>query len=260
MTVLIVVIIMPFIVMTIGAAIAHVINNTSFIDVCWSIGVVVTAWMAYLNVGSSLGQCIFTIMITLWGLRLASFLFFTRSLKGKQDPRYTVFEKKWGKQRGVKRLRHFYLQASLQVILCSILMPVYSIDTIALGIMHYLAIGGFSLSLVAEAWADWQKYTHKKKGDDTLCREGLWRLCRHPNYFFDCCVWVSLAVFASQGQLAYLAWVAPLMNFIIVRFMSGPYTERLSLAKRGDAFARYQKEVPMFFPFRINLSKNVSDT
>jgi steroid 5-alpha reductase family enzyme len=58
-------------------------------------------------------------------------------------------------------------------------------------------------------------------------------------------------VFLAIGSpLAWLAWVGPVLMFVFVRYVSGvPLTEAQALRSRGDAYRRYQRDTPVFFPW-----------
>jgi len=115
----------------------------------------------------------------------------------------------------------------------------------------------FTLSLAGETIADMQLYYFKKSKQKDVCRLGLWRVSRHPNYFFEWLIWVSLAIFSYGFSHHFLAWVSPVTIFVVMRYMTGPYTEKLSLCKRGSSFKTYQDEVPMFFPSILLIIKGV---
>ena len=61
-------------------------------------------------------------------------------------------------------------------------------------------------------------------------------------------MWISLAIYAQAFASAFYAWIAPLTIWIIVRYITGPYTEKLSIQKRPVDYGAYQKDVPMIIP------------
>jgi steroid 5-alpha reductase family enzyme len=80
---------------------------------------------------------------------------------------------------------------------------------------------------------------------------GLWRHSRHPNYLGEICFWWSLWLF---GLAADPSWwwtvIGPLSMVALFEAVSIPMMEKRSLARRGDAFVRYQREVPRLLPVR----------
>ncbi|RAP29516.1 hypothetical protein DID78_03480 [Candidatus Marinamargulisbacteria bacterium SCGC AG-343-D04] len=233
---------------SVGAIVANRIKNTSVVDMFWSLGPCLVSWVLYFMYGTHVVQLIFSCLISIWALRLGVFFLFTRILKGKRDVRYTKIEEKWSGNKSIKVFGHFYMQGSLQFLLCAVFIPLYLNKTFVIADIHKGAFILFLFSLLGEIFADSQLLRFKESGKKGVCREGLWGICRHPNYFFECLLWVSLAM-ACEGLIyEYVAWLSPLSIFIIMRFITGPYTEKVSLERRGESYMEYQREVPMFFP------------
>ena len=81
------------------------------------------------------------------------------------------------------------------------------------------------------------------------CRRGLWRVSRHPNYFFEWLTWCGIALLAAPAA-GWWAALQPVAMFVLVRFVSGvPYTEMQALKSRGDDYRRYQQETNAFVPW-----------
>ena len=114
---------------------------------------------------------------------------------------------------------------------------------------------GFILWLVAlggETLADRQLAGFKADPSNRgkVCRTGLWRSSRHPNYFFEWLVWVSLFVVALPAPWGWITIFAPaLMLFFLLRVTGIPYTEQQSLRSKGDAYRAYQRTTNAFFPW-----------
>jgi len=125
------------------------------------------------------------------------------------------------------------------------------------------------LSLSLENLADVQKdrfarECKAKQLKNQVCNVGLWKYSRHPNYFFEWCVWLSLCV-ASFPSLQALwktdkeeTWVklgvtvgwlmVPIgMYHCLVHYTGARPAEYYSLQKRPE-YSDYQKAVNMFFP------------
>jgi hypothetical protein len=84
----------------------------------------------------------------------------------------------------------------------------------------------FLVSLGGEALADAQLDAFRKNPANAgkVCREGLWRYSRHPNYFFEWLVWCAYALMATFGPRgAGLSWVCPaLMLYFLLRVTGIP--------------------------------------
>jgi steroid 5-alpha reductase family enzyme len=83
-----------------------------------------------------------------------------------------------------------------------------------------------------------------------VCDTGLWAYSRHPNYFFEWCVWIGYAIYG----LAFTPWglVALLGQAIIFGSIWGvtgiPPTESQALRSKGEAYRDYQRRVSRFIP------------
>ena len=233
---------------TLGSIFAYRLNNMGFVDIFWASGLAVTAFVLYIKMGTSSVQLIFIGLIVLWALRLISFLLITRYFKGEKDKRYTRIEEKWDRHSFFKVIRHFYFQAFFQSFLCGVFIPIFLTEGLMFGVIQWISVVFFGAALCGQHVADKQLYEFKLSKQSGVLRTGLWQYCRHPNYFFEWLIWVSLALYSFQSMYYLWAWIAPGAIFIVMRFMTGPYTEKLSLEKRKGAFKDYQDSVPMFFP------------
>lgn len=129
---------------------------------------------------------------------------------------------------------------------------------------------GFAIACVAflfESLADVQKVRFiirtKAAGErNRVCKDGLWRYSRHPNYFGEWMVWNGLIVMALPSILrlfeaenflvaglitAGLLFVSRIMYVTLVRHTGAKPAEFYSLQKRPE-YAEYQKETNIFFP------------
>lgn len=107
-----------------------------------------------------------------------------------------------------------------------------------------------AIGVVGEAVADSQLKRFKRAHVGAVCDVGLWGYSRHPNYFFEWCVWIGYAVygfaFAPAGLIAIVG------QAIIVASIFGitgiPPTENQAVRSKGDAYREYQKRVSRFVP------------
>lgn len=234
--------------MTLGFVIAKIVGNTSIIDVFWGLGFGVVAAVFWALFPTSPGHILILSLMIAWSLRLALFLGITRTLKKKQDERYTELEKKWGFS-GLKTLGHFYLQASLLAPIAAVILPAFQVDTVPITPVQITTAIVFVLALIGQWVSDTQLYQFKQTGNTGVCNVGLWSISRHPNYFFEVVMWSSLAVYCHQLPQAGWAWISPVTIWIITRYMTGPYTERLSLRKRPVEYSNYQHSVSYIIPW-----------
>jgi steroid 5-alpha reductase family enzyme len=116
-------------------------------------------------------------------------------------------------------------------------------------------LAGLALWLVAlagESIADAQlaRFKGNPANKGKVCREGLWSVSRHPNYFFEWLLWCAFALMASGVPLGWASWTAPaLMLYFLLRVTGVPLTEKQAVASKGDAYRAYQREVSAFVPW-----------
>jgi steroid 5-alpha reductase family enzyme len=228
-----------------GALVAFWITKKhGIIDVFWGIGIpmaIITT--TKFNFGD-LHWAIY-MMVGLWGLRLSCFILFTRILTQHTDRRYTHMRQSSPTGLMVKQI---LIQTPLQVLLVFTTYPLIlssSINPVCLALGGLLYIIGF----VGESLADAQLHGFKQHQKGVF-RSGLWAYSRHPNYFFECLVWLGISIAFIGQPLWAISFIGPLSIFIIMYFITGPYTEKCSLERHGDVFKHYQSNTSYFIPWR----------
>ena len=90
------------------------------------------------------------------------------------------------------------------------------------------------------------------------CRQGLWAVSRHPNYFFEWLHWMAYPVLglALLGTPLAAWWPITLLGPVIMlvlllQFTGIPYTEKQAIRSRGEDYKKYQREVSKFFPWFV---------
>ena len=70
-------------------------------------------------------------------------------------------------------------------------------------LMMALGLAIFLVSLAGTSVADHQlaRFRARPASQQQVCREGLWRYSRHPNYFFEWVIWCSFAIAALGAPL-----------------------------------------------------------
>jgi steroid 5-alpha reductase family enzyme len=111
------------------------------------------------------------------------------------------------------------------------------------------------VSVAGETTADMQLHAFQKKPQNKgrICDAGLWRWSRHPNYFFEWLAWFVYPVIAieifGKYEWAWLSLLAPVVMFILLRFVSGvPPLEEHMRETRGAAWDAYAARTSAFVP------------
>jgi len=116
-----------------------------------------------------------------------------------------------------------------------------------LGMEDHIAVLVYLAGTLMHFLGDYQKQRFKAKEESRgkLLKTGLWRMCRHPNYFGDLLVYVAFAIIG--GSL--WGWVAPVLNFAQYRFDAIPKNEQWAREHYGKQWEEYSKGVKMFIPY-----------
>jgi steroid 5-alpha reductase family enzyme len=79
-------------------------------------------------------------------------------------------------------------------------------------------------------------------------RSGLWSISRHPNYFAEQAIWLSVYVFsiAATGRLINWTMIGALLLMLLFKG-SADLSEGISAGKYPE-YKKYQEKVPMFLP------------
>lgn len=225
----------------------------ALVDLIWTVGLGAGALIFFLLSGAnSLRDWVVLAIVLLWSGRLSLHLFKDRILADKEDPRYSALADYWGE----KADRNFIFIFLGQIPLVALfLLPVTLafgqteatwrwLDTLAL-VIAITALGG-------EYLADRQlaRFRADPANKGGVCRDGLWRYSRHPNYFFEWLHWFSYVAFAAGAAYSGWAWLGPVMMYVFLRYITGvPFAERSSLRSRGEAYRDYQRTTSVFFPW-----------
>ncbi|TKA22889.1 hypothetical protein B0A50_07828 [Salinomyces thailandicus] len=207
-------------------------------------------------------QIVASIFIMLWAGRLAGFLLF-RILKTGKDDRFD------GKRDDFFKFLGFWVFQMLWVWTVS--MPVTILNSP--NVLQYfqpdfgkatdiIGIIFFAIALFIEAWSDIQKYRFKQtdRGQQpgAVCNVGFFKYSRHPNYFGEIMIQVSIFIIAvtpasyntiPSNAGAYAALYASMVGWIflttLLMFVSGlPLQERPGAKKRyekGTGWPEYEK-------------------
>lgn len=232
---------------------ARRIDNYSIVDVTWSLSFAPIAILyATLCDGWLPRRIAIASLVALWSLRLGTYLWGRVAAHHPEvDPRYAILSERWKKNLARAYLLFFLSQGLLVWLL---MLPVHFVAMNATAGFHPLEIAGFSLwmaGLIGEAIADAQLKRFKKESTDRLavCKRGLWRYSRHPNYFFQSLLWWGLFLMALPMPWGWISIVAPLaMLHFLLRVTGVPLTEELALEKRGATYRDYQDTTSAFLP------------
>ena len=226
-------------------------QNAGMIDPIWAAtlgGVAVLA--AALGTGAELNRALVALGGGIWSLRLAHHLW-RRNHGQQEDPRYRQFRLKWGDAAARNMFWFFQLQAVISMLLSiAFMVPSYRSSPPAIGWI-VLAVVLWLVSVVGEGIADRQlkRFTLDPANHNAVCRVGLWRYSRHPNYFFECVHWLAYIALSIGTPWVWFTLLPPvLMAFLLLKLSGIPLLEE-SMAKRRAGYADYMRTTSALIPW-----------
>ena len=188
-----------------------------------------------------------------------------RNYRDGEDRRCELWRDRWRNGRGLFGIRsvtlnlfafyHAQTLATLFVFLVPLFLACQNTDP-QMHLLEWIGVATWGSSFLLESIADYQlnRFRTSKSCSSGVCRSGLWRYSRHPNYFFEFLIWCSYAVFALPSAVTgfdflLLALVPVVGYWFLVYFTGVPMTELASLRRRGEPYARYQAETNRLFPW-----------
>ena len=233
---------------------ARRIDNYGIVDVGWSYAFAALAvYYAVSATGWPVRRTLIAAMACTWSVRLGTHLLQRVARHHpSEDARYQQLRRDWAKRFSLRMFVFFEAQA-LSVVVLGIVFLIPAQNPAPE--LHQLEIAGIALwliALVGEALADGQLAAFKRvpANHGRVCDAGLWRWSRHPNYFFECLVWVAYALFALPSPWGWVGWIAPAtILYLLTRVTGIPLAEAQSLQSKGDAYRRYQQVTRAFVPW-----------
>ena len=234
------------------------VGDVSFIDSWWPVGMVVLAWVSFLQSHdyASPRRLLLVGLCTLWGMRLGIYLF-VRWRQHGADRRYVTMlaaakeERGWGFATSALLLV-FGLQAPLQFVVC-LPSQLGQFGQVS-GAIGPLAMAGAAVAIIGflfESIGDWQlsRFKADPANRGKVLDSGLWRFTRHPNYFGDACVGWGLFLIACESPLGVWSLPAPaLLTFLLTRWSGVPTVEGRMRRQRPD-YEAYVARTSSFIPW-----------
>lgn len=240
-----------FVFMSLIFLIALIRKRNDIVDIAWGLGFIVLAWFNFfMQAGYSPRQLLVTILITIWGARLA-FYIGGRNAKKKEDFRYAQWRKDWGKYWIIRSyFQIFMLQGFFMLLIAS---PVFFLHTNQQPRLFWLDMVGLSLwfiGLFFEAVGDAQMSSFKANPENKgkVITTGLWRYTRHPNYFGEVTIWWGIFLIVISATSIWLALISPVtITFLLLKVSGIPMLE--TKYKDNLEFQKYAQHTSAFFPW-----------
>lgn len=223
------------------------------VDVVWAFGTAVVAiWLiAASSPELSARDLLLCGLIGIWGARLALHLS-ARLRVEKEDGRYAAMKRTLGAHRVQPVMFVFFQVQALWAVMFA--LPVAAASLAPRGALDSLDVAGASVWLLAiggEWLSDRQlaRFRSNPLHKGQVCRAGLWKYSRHPNYFFEWLHWFAYVLIGYQSPYWWITIAVLIVMWVFLNFVTGiPFTEQQALRSRGDAYREYQRTTSRFFP------------
>jgi steroid 5-alpha reductase family enzyme len=227
-------------------------RNASIVDIVWGLGFVIVAWSVRLRVDDGLDsrQWLLVALTTVWGLRLAGYLWWRNHGHG-EDYRYRAMRKRWGPRFGLISLGTVFLFQGLMMWIVSLPVQLGQVDpTPELGWIAALGVAVWLLGFSFESVGDLQlaRFKADPARAGKVMDRGLWRYTRHPNYFGDACVWWGIALVAAETGSGAWGLIGAALMTVLLRRVSGVTLLEKSLTKRREGYTDYVARTSPFIP------------
>lgn len=231
---------------------AYTFKTDKVTDLAYGLSFIVLAWYLVLSQANfSLPALTIAVLITLWGLRLASYLLI-RILKMGRDKRFDQIRNNF-----ISFLKFWVFQAMAVWVI--MLPSIYLITRTSLSSLNFYSWWGmtiFILGLLIETVADWQKFKFKNNpaNQDKWIESGIWRCARHPNYFGEMILWWGIFIFTIpwQNGWSWLTMMGPIFITFILLFVSGiPPLEKRYQQKYANnkKYQQYKNRTSLLIPW-----------
>jgi len=228
-------------------------RDFGLVDIAWGLGfIVVIVSATTLNRSIDNRTWLVALMITLWGIRLSTYLLMRNLKKEQEDFRYREMRASWGKWANLHAyFKIFWLQPVILIAISFGFMVTASRSTIPLNYFDALGLIIASIGLIIETIADGQMNSFKKKPENRgkLIRVGLWKWARHPNYFGEMVFWWGMGFFALNSVLPWAAFNGGfLISLFLIKVSGAPLLE--ARYKDHPDYEVYRKETNAFLPLQ----------
>ena len=250
-------------------------GRMSYVDIAWPAGLMMIGVNVLLFMdGDHWRKLIIGLIYLLIGFRMLvkALKMWARGDFREEFARYRYQRRRWERD----GLSHTGLALQVEVMIQALVNATFlaipgflmaANDAPALSVIEAVGLGLWLVAYLMEFTADAQKNAFlkdmKAKGlKNQVCKAGLWRYSRHPNYFAEWLVWTALVIAALPSWFAFYSEVpiviAALMGLCLVNVSIAMYgslvkhtgaepAEFYSVQKRPD-YKHYQRTTNMFFP------------
>ncbi len=228
-------------------------NTASTYDPYWSVQTPVIYLCLLIKTSNfNAGTIIYFVFIMIWAIRLTGNFIKTFHDISYIDWRYAMIKEKSGKLYQLVNLIGICMVPTCIVYAGSIPSLLYVLNNNSFNALSIIGVLIMLLGPTLEYLADttMHRFNDIKENRNLMCREGIWKYSRHPNYLGEMTFWYGLALYyilpnINQWYLISCAIIVTIMFLTI----SIPMADN-NLKKLKPNYKEYRKQTRMLLPFK----------
>ncbi|MCP9439014.1 MAG: DUF1295 domain-containing protein [Nitrospira sp.] len=228
------------------------IKNAAIAEVGFCLGLIsVVAGYTVQTIGGIERTVLTMMLVVLYAGRLGHYLLVNRVIGKEEDTRYQRLRKSWGSSERFNMFLYFQMYAVAVAVFSIPFLVVLWNPRPPTSVVELIGLLIWGVAVAGEARADRQlaRFQADPANRGRVCRDGLWRYSRHPNYFFDWLHWWSYVVMTLGASGWAFTLLGPvLMGWLIFKVTGIPPNETDALEKIGEEYRTYRLTTNAFVP------------
>ena len=232
---------------------AYIFQTEKFYDLTGSLSYLTVIWFVFFSSnnlsGLNIQNLIVVTLISIWAIRLGTFLF-GRIHKDGEDKRFRTIK---------TSASQFFMTWTLQgmwVSICTMcaITAISSSQGIIANALFYLGLAFFIVGFAIEVVSDQQKSAFRAvpENKEKCITSGLWSKSQHPNYFGEILLWSAIALLSisSLNGTQYLTLISPIFTYVLLVYISGVrMLDDMGNKKWGhlEEYKEYKRNTPTLF-------------
>ena len=232
---------------------AYIFQTEKFYDLTGSLSYLTVIWFVFFSSnnlsGLNIQNLIVVTLISIWAIRLGTFLF-GRIHKDGEDKRFRTIK---------TSASQFFMTWTLQgmwVSICTMcaITAISSSQGIIANALFYLGLVFFIVGFAIEVVSDQQKSAFRAvpENKEKFITSGLWSKSQHPNYFGEILLWSAIALLSisSLNGTQYLTLISPVFTYVLLVYISGVrMLDDMGNKKWGhlEEYKEYKRNTPTLF-------------
>ena len=232
---------------------AYIFQTEKFYDLTGSLSYLTIIWFVFFSSnnlsGLNIQNLIVVTLISIWAIRLGTFLF-GRIHKDGEDKRFRTIK---------TSASQFFMTWTLQgmwVSICTMcaITAISSSQGIIANALFYLGLAFFIVGFAIEVVSDQQKSAFRAvpENKEKFITSGLWSKSQHPNYFGEILLWSAIALLSisSLNGTQYLTLISPIFTYVLLVYISGVrMLDDMGNKKWGhlEEYKEYKRNTPTLF-------------